>query len=323
MKNFKIKNSKIKLINCLFLGFLIVLGMPIIVEPHSIQLNNTSYSINISASPINYIITSGHPYTWLNASSGTELLLGDNDYASTILPFNFTFYDGQFNEIYITTEGYLTFSFKSVQTNPTIPSSHPHRENIIAPYWTNLDGTSGKIYIKNFSSYWVVAWENFNHDNTSFAGSFETILYNNGDIVFNYDILENVSTYACGLNYGDGNNYSSYNEFTSSINDFSIKLSLNIGNGGNGGNGGLPSDVINTIVIVVVTVGIVSATGGITLYFYKKNPEKFKAKLSQSKTRVKEGASKLKKKLKKGSAKLKEKVSKDKNGIKTKSPKEE
>ena len=295
MKNFKIKNSKIKLINCLFLGFLIVLGMPIIVETHSIQLNNTSYSINISASHINYIITPGYPYTWIDASSGTELILGDNDYNSTILPFNFTFYDGHFNEIYITSEGYLTFSFKFVYTNPTIPSSHQHRKNIIAPYWTNLDGTSGKIYVKNFSSYWVAAWENFNHDNTSLAGSFEAVLYNNGDIVFNYAILENVSTYACGLNYGDGNNYSSYNELTSGINDFSIKFSLTVGDGR---NGGLPSDVINTIVIVVVTVGIASAAGGLTLYFYKKNPEQFKARLSKSKTRIKEGASKLKKNLK-------------------------
>ncbi len=320
MKNFKIKKSKIKLINCLFLGFLVVLGIPIIVETHSVQLNNTSYSINISASHINYIITSGYPYTWIDASSGTELLLGDDDYNSTILPFNFTFYNGHFNEIYITSEGYLTFSFKSVQASGTIPSSHPHRQNIIAPYWTNLDGTSGKVYVKNFSSYWVAAWENFNHENTSFAGSFEAILYNNGDIVFNYDKLENVSTYACGLNYGDGNNYSSYNELSSGINDFSIKFSLTIGDGG---NGGLPSDIINTIVIVVVTVGIASAAGGITLYFYRKNPEQFKAKLSRSKARIKEGASKLKEKFKKKSVKSKEKVSKDKNRIKTKSPKEE
>ncbi|MHA2182404.1 MAG: hypothetical protein ACXAAH_13375, partial [Promethearchaeota archaeon] len=251
--------------------------------------------------------------------------LGDDDYASTILPFNFTFYDGHFTEIYITTEGYLTFSFKFVKTNHGIPSGHNHHENIIAPYWTNLDGTSGKIYIKNFSSHWVVAWENFNLDNSSFAGSFETILYNTGDIVFNYDILENVNSdgHACGLNYGDNNNYSSYNELTSGINDYSVKFSLTTTNGGNGGNRGLPGDVINRIVIAVVTIGIVSTTGGITLYFYKKNPEQFKAKLGQSKTRIKEGASKMKKSLKEGSEKLKEKVRKDKNGIKTKSPKDE
>jgi len=319
-----IKNSQIKLLECLLIGFLAILGMPIIVETHSIQLTNNYYPINMSANPINYTITPGHPYTWIDASSGIELILGDDDSNSTTLPFNFTFYDDNYREIHITTEGYLTFLFKSVQTSGTIPSSHPHRQKIIAPYWTDLKpGVSGKIYVKNFSSYWVVAWENFNHDNGSSAGIFEAILYNDGDIIFNYDILNNVSSYACGLNYGDGNNYSSYNQLTSSINDFSIKFSLTISDGGNGGNGGLTSDVINTIVIAVVTVAVISATGGTALYFYKKNPEQFKAKLSQSKTRVKEGASKLKKKLKEGSAKLKEKVSKDKNGIKTKSPKEE
>ncbi len=307
----------------MFLGFFLILGMPLLMKTYEFQTNNNTHPINISANYINYDITTGIPYTWINASSATQFLLGDDDHTSTMLPFNFTFYDGLFNEIYITTEGYLTFSSTNVQTNPIIPSSHPHRQNIIAPYWTNLDGTSGKIYVKNFSSYWVVAWENFNHDNTSFAGSFETILYNTGDIVFNYDTLENVSNYGCGLNYGDGNNYSSYNDLTSGINDFSIKFSLTSADGGNGGNGGLSSNVINTIVIAVVTVGIVSAAGGLTLYFYKKNPERFKARLSQSKTSVKKGASKLKKKLKEGSKKIKEKVSKDKNGIKTKSPKEE
>jgi hypothetical protein len=304
LKNFKIKNSKTKFLTCLILGYLIIFFYP----------------INISASSINYVITLGYPYTWIDASSGIELMLGDNDYNSTRLPFNFTFYDGNFNDIYVMSEGYLTFSFKSVLTSGTIPSSHPHRQNIIAPYWTNLDGTSGNIYAKNSSSYWVVAWENFNLANGSHTGSFEVVLYKNGDIIFNYDILENVSTYACGLNYGDGNNYSSYNELTSGINDFSIKFSLSITDGG---NGGLPSDVINTIVAVVVTVSIVSAAGGITLYFYRKNPEQFKAKLSRSKARIKEGTSNLKEKLKRKSVKSKEKVSKDKKRIKTKSPKEE
>ena len=220
----------------MFLGFFLILGMPLKIITYEFQLNNSAYPIKISANHFSYQITSGITYTWINASSGTELLLEDDDYASTILPFNFTFYDGHFTEIYITTEGYLTFSSTNVQTNPSIPSSHPHRQNIIAPYWTNLDGTSGKIYVENFSSYWVVAWENFNHDNTSFAGSFETILYNTGDIVFNYDILENVSNYGCGLNYGDGINYSSYNDLSSGINDFSIKFSYTVFVGGIGCN---------------------------------------------------------------------------------------
>ncbi|MFX0002635.1 MAG: hypothetical protein ACFE9C_15640 [Candidatus Hodarchaeota archaeon] len=313
-------NSKIRPKSYLIILFFLNLGVFISATHLKSSIGQNISQINMSAAYTKYEITLGHPYNWIDASSGTELILGDDDSISTTLPFNFSFYDGIFRDIHVITEGYLTFSFKSVLTTGTIPSSHPHRQNIIAPYWTNLDGTSGNIYMKNFTSYWVVAWENINHDNGLFAGSFEAILYNNGDIVFNYDILQNVSTYACGLNYGDGNNYSSYNELSSSINDFSIKFSLTIGDGG---NGGLDNNIINIIVGVVVTLGIASTAGGITLYYYKKNPEQFKAKLGRGKAKIKESTSKLKEKVKNGLAKSKEHVKKGKNRIKQKTPKNE
>lgn len=295
-------------------GYLLILlflisALLISIAPYKNQIQQSTSQINTSTSPNRYKLTVGHPYNWVDASSGTELILGDDNSVSTTLPFNFTFYDSEFIKIHIVTEGYLTFSFKSVQTSGTIPSSHPHHQNIIAPYWVNLDGTSGQMYIKNFSSYWVAAWENFNLDNGSFTGSFETILYNNGDIVFNYDILENVSIYACGLNYGDGVNYSSYNEIVSGLNDFSLEFSLV---SGSDTNGAFDSNLIKTIIGVVVTLSILSTLGGITLYYYKKNPEQFKARLNRGKAKIKEGASKLK-----------EKVSKEKKEIKQKTPKNE
>jgi hypothetical protein len=276
--------------------------------------------LNTNAARVNYTVTIGHPYTWINISSETELILGEDDYADTFLPFNFSFYDGIYEELTITTEGYITFSYKSVLTSGTIPSSHPHRQNIIAPFWTNLDGTSGKIFVKNFSTYWVVAWEAFNHDNSSFAGTFESILYNNGNIVFNYKVLRNVSSYACGLNYGDGNNFSSYNQLSSDINDFSIKFSRTAIDSNNGGNDGIDRNIINTIVGVVVPVGIISIIGGTSLFFYKKNPEQFKAKLNTTKAKLKKGTTKVVSKLKTGSSKIKETVEKK---VKTKKPKKE
>ena len=267
---------------------IIVFLFPIILisfDPNKNQIAQETRQINISAERNRYEVTVGHPYNWIDASSEPELPLGDDDSALTTLPFNFIFYDGNFTKIYVVTEGYLTFSLKSVLTSLSIPSSHPHRQNIIAPYLTDLDGNSGQIYIKNFSSYWVAAWENFNLDNGSFTGSFEVVLYNNGDIVFNYDILENVSTYACGLNYGDNVNYSSYNELTSGINDFSIKFSLI---NGENGNGIVDGNHIGIIVGVSVTLGIIGIVGGIILYFYKKNPEQFKAKFKRGKEKIKE-----------------------------------
>ncbi|MFX1476535.1 MAG: hypothetical protein ACFFCI_00255 [Promethearchaeota archaeon] len=287
------------------------------------QINISNCQINISAAPIKYTITEGYPYAWINASSGIELILGDDDSTPSVLPFNFSFYDGVYNELYITTEGYLTFTFKSVQTIGTIPSSHPHRQNIIAPYWTNLDGTSGRMFVKNFSTYWVVTWENFNLDNGSYLGTFESVLHENGNIVFNYKVLRNVSIHACGLNYGDGNNYSSYNQLNSDINDFSIKFTRKTASEYNGGNGGLDQNTINTIVGVVVPLGILIIIGGIILFLYRKNPEQFRTKLKSAKARFKKKAAKITTKLKNGTVTLKEKVDKSGKKIKEKKPKKE
>ncbi|MFW9771314.1 MAG: hypothetical protein ACFFEO_03990 [Candidatus Thorarchaeota archaeon] len=318
MKKDNIVNKEKVMIICFILPIVIFSGSMILLSIYNNQIDYEFNQIKVSANYNNYKITLGNPYNWINASSGKRLSIEDNDYVSTTLPFNFTFYNEVFTETYITTEGYLTFSFKSVQETGTIPSNHPHRQKIIAPYWTNLDGTYGNLYIENFTSYWVVAWVNFNHDNGSFAGSFEAVLYNNGDIVFNYDKLENISTYACGLNYGDNYNYTSYNELTSGINDFSIKFSITSSNGGTGVADG---NLINIIIAVVVTLSIVSIASGITLYYYKKNPEQFRAKLSRGKAKVKEGTSRLREKVKSGLAKSKEKVSKNKKRIKKKTPK--
>ncbi|MFX1385075.1 MAG: hypothetical protein ACFFBP_21840 [Promethearchaeota archaeon] len=278
--------NSIKVLICLILLLLVFSGSMILSD---IQMNQINYEFNyikISASHNRYKITSGNPYNWIDASSGKELSIEDDDAVQTILPFNFTFYDEFFTEISITTEGYLTFLSKFVvQEVCKIPSSHPHNQKIIAPYWANLDGTYGNLYIKNFTTYWVVAWMNFNHDNGSYAGSFQAILYENGDIVFNYDKLENVSTYACGLNYGDGNNYTSYSELTSSINDFSIKFSLT---SSNGGNEFLDGNTINIILAVTIPLALICIAGGITFYFYRKNPERFKEKFRQVKAKIKQ-----------------------------------
>jgi hypothetical protein len=288
-------NSKLKLKGCLLVFLIIILIMGISVKPYKSQLNENTSQIILNTSLTGYKVTLNNPYKWIDASSGSEFILGADDYISTTLPFNFTFYDVNFINVWITTEGYLTFSYKSVQKSGSIPSSHPHQQKIIAPYWTNLDGTSGKILVKNFSSYWVAAWENFDHANGSFAGSFEVVLYKIGNIIFNYDILQNVSNYACGLNYGDGANYSSYNELSSDVNDFSIKFSLS-----DGGNGGFDNNTINIILAIVIPVGIVSAVAGVMLYLYKKNPEGFKARFRRGKAKIKEGTSKLKKAVKNG-----------------------
>lgn len=94
-----IHNSKNKFKRYLFVVFFLILGIFL----SNIRLKSSVIQyispINIGAGLSKYIITLGHPYNWIDASSGTELILGDDD--STSFLFNFSFFDGSFEEIKI------------------------------------------------------------------------------------------------------------------------------------------------------------------------------------------------------------------------------
>lgn len=282
-------NKKIKKIiqNCVFIGFLI-LSLPPVFENRKIQDDKKLLPINLSAALSNYTVEVGYTYTWIDASNGTVLSLGSNDFIEILLPINFTFYDGYFTSIYVTTEGYISFKKpQPIQTSGTIPSTSKKAQNVIAPYWTNLDGTTGNIYVKNFSSYWVVAWENINHSSGLLAGSFEVILYNNGNIIFNYGSFNNIDTHACGLNYGDGSYYNSYTGLTNETNNFALKFSHSITDGVSA-NGGVTGNGFTTVILLITAISIGAVLAGVTINSYKKNPENFKLRLTRTKQKIKE-----------------------------------
>ena len=61
---------------------------------------------------------------------------------------------------------------------------------MIAPFWDDVfppDG--GNIYVQSFGTYWVAVWQDIYHYDSPLLGSFEVILYDTGEIIFNYDYL--------------------------------------------------------------------------------------------------------------------------------------
>jgi len=86
--------------------------------------NNNATSLITVYMLINYIMMPGAPYNWIDASGGTELLLGDDGYATISLPFDFQFYNDKFSTIYLGANGYLSFvdSSPSDFSNDPIPS---------------------------------------------------------------------------------------------------------------------------------------------------------------------------------------------------------
>ncbi|MFX1419353.1 MAG: S8 family serine peptidase [Promethearchaeota archaeon] len=195
----------------------------------TIIVNNYVEKFAEFPAPLNYTMTVGAPYTWIDATGGTELFLGDDSYAAIVLPFDFQFYDTTFSTIYLASNGYLSFVDTSPTdfTNDPIPSATVDHHYLIAPFWDDLDPGGSGIYVESFGSYWVAEWLNIYHYDGSIVGTFEVIIYESGEIVFNYDYLDyTAGGYTCGLNFGvDTSYYNVYQNLNSLTDDFTLLFS--------------------------------------------------------------------------------------------------
>ena len=180
----------------------------------------------------NYTMQPYAPYQWIDASSGTELQMSDDDYSTQSLPFEFKFYNRSFSEVHISSNGYLSFTDSEPDhyINDPLPTNNSDFSYLIAPYWDDLyspDG--GHIYVDSASDYWVVEWEDIYDFGDDLIGSFEVILNKTGDIRFNYEYLNDTSySYTCGLNLGLNTSfYNSFDSLNDSTNNFSIIFKRN------------------------------------------------------------------------------------------------
>lgn len=198
----------------------ILLGEPIVANNYLEQLVKVDPNLN-------YTLTEGVTYTWIDASGGTELFLSDDGYATISLPFDFQFYNATFSTIYLAANGYLSFvdSSPSYYLNVPIPSVDPDHQYLIAPFWDDIYlPYGGHIYVQSFGTYWVAEWLNVYHFSDPLIGSFEVILYESGEIVFNYDYLDyTTGSYTCGLNFGaDTRYYNTYQNLNPSTDNFAL-----------------------------------------------------------------------------------------------------
>lgn len=151
-------------------------------------------------------------YSWISALSGTQLDISNSDeydQGPVTLPFPFAFYENIYNQIYISKAGYLTFSGQTPTSSQSTPPNQEKPNDVIAPYWSPFYMTSGSgIFYRSGGAspnrYFVVEWykmnggtqANYTEDNDSFT--FEAVLYENGNIKFQYQTMTYGSSWFCG-----------------------------------------------------------------------------------------------------------------------------
>ena len=172
-----------------------------------------------------YEMDTNAPFSWIEINeTGTRLdILSNNDDESDVitLEWNFPYYENNYDRIYVSSNGWMTFSnLGNVEDLCySIPSLEEENVDSIALLCINLDPSQNGDVFFNFSGsspnrYLVIEFYNVSHKNGNFVGSFESILYENGTILFQYKELHYFDNYIIGLDHGDGINYNNFDEFT-------------------------------------------------------------------------------------------------------------
>ncbi len=154
-----------------------------------------------------YIWDDGAAETWISAEGGGDLPLSwENPGSAPVeLGFPFKYYENTYTQVRVSMFGFLSFSGDNLFTTQAHIPSAETPDNVIAPQWAPYDQFAG--YVRTLQGgtapnrYLVVEWNRVQMDTWDPAFidefTFEAILYENGDIVFQYAAMTIQGSYAC------------------------------------------------------------------------------------------------------------------------------
>lgn len=126
--------------------------------------------------------------------SGTPLEIANTPWVPgsvTTLPFDFWFGANIYNQVYISTKGMITFLGNNETGNNTL-LPYTGETAAIFPFWDNLKITKTTeitYQIKGVAPnrYLLITWKDIKSSSGNILYTFETLLYENGNIRFRYD----------------------------------------------------------------------------------------------------------------------------------------
>jgi len=121
----------------------------------------------------------------------------DEGYSGPIdIGFGFSFYGELYNQIYIGSNGFLTFSpinALSDQNQEFPDAAFPN--NVIAAFWDDLDGSSsGDVYYQYMQDRIIIQYTDWGFYGTTGNVTFQIHLKTNGEILYYYDNINGNST---------------------------------------------------------------------------------------------------------------------------------
>ncbi len=145
----------------------------------------------------NDISEGGTPVTNWTPSSSFDAL--DEGYAGPLdIGFDFTYYGQTCNQVYLNSNCFLGFAASSVNmtayTNATIPSATAPN-NIICPFWEDMDGSNGGIvYTMQTTNEFVIQFNDWHYYSGTGGVTFQVRLRRGGRITYLYEAMTGETT---------------------------------------------------------------------------------------------------------------------------------
>lgn len=117
----------------------------------------------------------------------------DDGFAVVSLPFPFTFYGTEQTQVYVGTNGYLTFGSGDTTFSESVSgfaNSRPRLAVIFNDWISNQDATGGIYLNTQLPGRFVVTWQQVRLFSTTQRATFQAVLYADGRIQFGYDAVQ-------------------------------------------------------------------------------------------------------------------------------------
>jgi hypothetical protein len=135
-------------------------------------------------------------YNWIDATDGTALnFLTEDDAANIVLPFDFSLYGTTSNKLRVSNNGAILLDAFTGEISYLNQPLSDAPDNLIAPFWDDLDSTQGAVYWKTIGSApnrrVVIEWHARPHIGYAPGlATFEVVLSENGNLAFQYQALD-------------------------------------------------------------------------------------------------------------------------------------
>jgi hypothetical protein len=175
----------------------------------------------------NDISTTGTEVTgWVSTGSFDPL---DEGKAGPIpLGMNFKFYGEIKTQLYISSNGFISFNdiTEDTYTNDNIPTAGVP-DNYIAPFWDDLEGSSGQVYYQQVGNKFIIQFNNWGFYSGSGSLTYQVVLQSNNQVYFYYNNMSgSMNSSTVGIENGNGTDglQIAYNA-TYVQNDLAVKIS--------------------------------------------------------------------------------------------------